>query len=78
VGAQAKAAPSWAVNVAVWVRNPGPMALVAIRKIAPSTAERAAASFTGRCGAELRGVSWVMALDRASCSTIPQYFDLTF
>jgi hypothetical protein len=28
------------VNVAVWVMKPGPMALVAIRNIAPSTALR--------------------------------------
>ena len=40
--ANAKAAPIVAVNVAVWVMNPGPMALVAIRKIAPITALRPA------------------------------------
>ncbi len=38
--AQAKAAPSWAVNVAVWVMKPGPMALVAMRNMAPSSAPR--------------------------------------
>src|SRR5690606_13228460 len=36
--AKAKAAPSWTVNSVVWVMNPGPMALVAIRKTAPSKA----------------------------------------
>jgi len=40
--AQANAAPSWTVIAAVWVMNPGPIALVAIRKMAPSTAERRA------------------------------------
>ena len=34
---KANAAPSDTVNVAVWVMNPGPMAEVAIRKIAPSS-----------------------------------------
>ena len=38
--AQAKAAPSETVYVAVWVMKPGPMAAVAIRKMAPRTAER--------------------------------------
>jgi hypothetical protein len=38
--ANANAAPSRAVNVVVWVMNPGPMAEVAIRNIAPSTAPR--------------------------------------
>ncbi len=33
--ANANAAPSWAVKVAVWVMNPGPMAEVAMRKMAP-------------------------------------------
>ena len=33
--AKAKAAPSWAVNCVVWVMKPGPMALVAIRNMAP-------------------------------------------
>ena len=33
--AKANAARSWTVNVVVWVRNPGPMADVAIRNIAP-------------------------------------------
>ena len=36
--AQANAAPSETVYVAVWVMKPGPMAAVAIRKIAPSRA----------------------------------------
>src|SRR5699024_10507199 len=38
--ANAKEAPSVWVKVAVWVMNPGPIAEVAIRKIAPSTAPR--------------------------------------
>nr|BFF00225.1 hypothetical protein GCM10020241_19000 [Streptoalloteichus tenebrarius] len=39
--AKAKDAPSWPVNVAVCVMKPGPMALVAIRNIAPSRVPRA-------------------------------------
>ncbi|GAB3021359.1 hypothetical protein GCM10011376_21830 [Nocardioides flavus (ex Wang et al. 2016)] len=38
--AHAKAAPRVMVKLAVWVMNPGPMALVAIRKTAPITAVR--------------------------------------
>ena len=38
--AKAKAAPSWAVKVVVWVMKPGPMALVAIRNMAPISAVR--------------------------------------
>ncbi|BAB98400.1 hypothetical membrane protein [Corynebacterium glutamicum K051] len=38
--ANAKAAPSWLVKTAVWVRNPGPMAEVAMRKMAPIRALR--------------------------------------
>ena len=38
--ANAKAAPSLPVNTAVCVRNPGPMALVAMRKMAPRRAVR--------------------------------------
>ena len=74
--AHANAAPSWPVNWAVWVRKPGPIALVAIRKTAPITAERPTASFTGLgfCwGWEGVGVSWLIDLDPASCSTIRQY-----
>jgi hypothetical protein len=37
---KAKAAPSFVVKVAVWVMKPGPMAEVAIRKIAAISAER--------------------------------------
>ena len=37
---RARAAPCWAVNVEVWVRKPGPMAEVAIRKAAPKSTER--------------------------------------
>jgi len=33
--------PSCAVNCVVWVMKPGPMALVAIRNMAPSTGPRA-------------------------------------
>ena len=33
--ANPNAAASWLVNTAVWVRKPGPMAEVAIKKIAP-------------------------------------------
>lgn len=43
--AKANAAPIVAVKVAVWVMNPGPMALVAIRKMAPITALRPARLF---------------------------------
>ena len=39
--AKAKAAPSSAVKTVVWVMKPGPMALVAIRNIAPRRAPRA-------------------------------------
>ena len=38
--AKAKAAPIWAVKVAVCVMNPGPIAEVAMRKIAPRIALR--------------------------------------
>ncbi len=38
--AKANAAPICAVNVAVWVMNPGPIAEVAMRKIAPTMALR--------------------------------------
>ena len=41
--AKAKAAPSWTVKAVVWVMNPGPMALVAMRNMAPSRADRRAA-----------------------------------
>lgn len=37
---KAKAAPSFVVKVAVWVMNPGPMADVAIRKMAAMIDER--------------------------------------
>jgi len=37
---RAKAAPCWAVKVDVWVRKPGPMAEVAIRKAAPKSTDR--------------------------------------
>ncbi|GAA1315301.1 hypothetical protein GCM10020360_18350 [Nonlabens tegetincola] len=37
---KAKAAPSVAVKVAVWVMKPGPIAEVAIKKIAPSSDAR--------------------------------------
>ncbi|GAA1434438.1 hypothetical protein GCM10009641_27770 [Mycobacterium cookii] len=40
--AKAKAAPSSAVKTVVWVMKPGPMALVAIRNIAPSIVPRTA------------------------------------
>ena len=40
--AKANAAPSRAVNVVVWVMKPGPIALVAMRNMAPSTADRLA------------------------------------
>ena len=38
--ANANAAPSWTVNVVVWVMKPGPMALVAMRNMAPRMAVR--------------------------------------
>jgi len=38
--AKAKAAPNFTVKVVVWVMNPGPMADVAMRNIAPSTVAR--------------------------------------
>ncbi|GAA3404009.1 hypothetical protein GCM10011577_25450 [Pseudarthrobacter polychromogenes] len=40
--AKAKAAPIWAVKTVVWVMKPGPMALVAIRNMAPRRAVRRA------------------------------------
>ena len=44
--ANANAAPSSAVKTVVWVMKPGPMALVAIRNIAPRSAPRAPAPAT--------------------------------
>ena len=38
--AKAAAAPSFTVKVVVWVMNPGPIAEVAIRNIAPSKIDR--------------------------------------
>ena len=38
--ANAKAAPSCTVNTVVWVMNPGPIALVAMRNMAPNSALR--------------------------------------
>jgi hypothetical protein len=35
-----RGAPYWAVNFEVWVRKPGPMAEVAIKKAAPNRTER--------------------------------------
>ncbi|GGO14695.1 hypothetical protein GCM10010980_09270 [Corynebacterium marinum] len=43
--ANAKAAPIRAVNTLVWVRKPGPMALVAMRNMAPRIAVRRVADF---------------------------------
>src|SRR5699024_6035147 len=40
--AKAKAAPNWTVNTLVCVMKPGPMALVAIRNIAPIVVARVA------------------------------------
>ena len=58
--AKAKAAPSSAVKTVVWVMKPGPMALVAIRNMAPSRAPRVA------LGPEVPGgrvpVSWVSVM----------------
>ena len=34
-----RGAPYWAVKVEVWVRKPGPMADVAIRKAAPNSTD---------------------------------------
>ena len=45
--ANANAAPSWAVKTVVWVMNPGPIALVAIRNMAPRSAPRPAAPAPG-------------------------------
>ena len=44
--AKAKAAPIVTVKTEVWVRNPGPMALVAMKNIAPKREERLAADIT--------------------------------
>ena len=52
---QAKAAPSCTVNVVVWVRNPGPIADVAIRNIAP----RKPARPVDRRTSDSWPVSWV-------------------
>ena len=54
--ANANAAPIWAVNVAVWVMKPGPMALVAMRKMAPMTALRPARFFAWAARASSSGV----------------------
>ncbi|WP_244857604.1 hypothetical protein [Agromyces archimandritae] len=54
--AKANEAPIVAVNVAVWVMNPGPMALVAIRKIAPMTLLRPMRLFTALSFASSWGV----------------------
>ena len=43
--AKANEAPIWTVNSVVWVMKPGPMALVAMRNMAPSMAVRRAAGF---------------------------------
>ena len=43
--ANAIAAPSLAVKTAVWVRKPGPMAEVAMRKMAPTIADEASFFF---------------------------------
>ena len=40
-------APNCAVNTAVWVRNPGPMAEVAIRSAAPARVDRLARARVG-------------------------------
>ena len=58
---KAKAAPMVAVNVAVWVMNPGPMADVAIRKMAATSDERRAFTKSpdgaGMCCASLMKLS---------------------
>ena len=48
--AKAKAAPSSMVKVVVWVMNPGPMAEVAMRNIAPRMALRRPASLSPEAG----------------------------
>ena len=58
--AKAKAAPSWAVKTVVWVMKPGPMALVAIRNIAPS--ERPALAGARGCSRCLVSVSSLLCL----------------
>jgi hypothetical protein len=66
--AKAKAAPSLLVNVAVWVMKPGPMADVAIRKIAAtSAARRDFADMPDGGGAPLLG-------EIADCSMNPLLF----
>ena len=81
--AKAKAAPSWTVKTVVWVMKPGPMALVAIRNMAPSKAVRLALGLTftlvavlsmvipiaGRCGGRHRGFQ-----QSRGCSTIHKRF----
>src|SRR5688572_26469051 len=87
--ANANAAPSCAVKVAVWVMKPGPMALVAIRNIAPSTALRreaeliAVTALVSLIGGSLqkwvtRGTSPPVGWERRDRSTIQQYFKAIF
>ena len=54
--ANANAAPSSTVKAVVWVMNPGPMAEVAIRKMAPMSVLRVLALIRLRvAGAEVSG-----------------------
>ncbi len=55
--AKAKAAPNCAVKTVVWVMKPGPMALVAMRNIAPRRAPLLAlvVRVGGRCAAVVPG-----------------------
>src|SRR3712207_7057169 len=58
--AKANAAPSWTVNVVVWVMKPGPMAEVAMRNIAPSRVDRVPAAMRLLVGAVVAGAgSWL-------------------
>src|SRR5437867_7390717 len=53
--ANPKLAPSWPVKTAVWVRNPGPMAEVAMRNAAPSSTRRRPRPTGGGAAAEEPG-----------------------
>ncbi|WP_231747759.1 hypothetical protein [Auraticoccus cholistanensis] len=48
--AKANATPSWTVKAVVWVMNPGPMAEVAIRNMAPTSVDRVLARMVDGAG----------------------------
>jgi hypothetical protein len=65
--AKANAAPSWTVNVVVWVMKPGPMAEVAMRNIAPSRVERVLAAMRPP-GAPVGGAAGALPALLGSCA----------